>query len=918
MKLLSARFKGLIGVCRASGLHEIAIDFTKCKHNMCLIIGKNGSGKSTIMNALHPFPDSQQNFLPGEDGLKELKYLTTDGIVYTCIIEYPVNKYGDRLTTKAYLRKDNGEGEVELNTNGNISSYKELLHLEFKLDAAFVALSHISVENRGLVDMTPAERKKFVGNIIDRVEAYNIIYKAMNKRASTYKSLINTISAKIDNIGNEEHLLSKQEAIQYRLEYLEKQKSKVQKNIAEAETLIRVADPGGKIQESYRELYSQSKAVKSRIDTIQLFLDNKSKIDDNTDINSLDKCITHMDKYSVRMNDIENEISYLQSKIRDSIVSKEEEARAIQLKTERLESLQSEYNYKTLKDEMARLRGNLDKYLAVFKQIGIDVRNALTKDEFITGLNVLKEIKDQVDTLRSFTYEHELQTAVSNIINGINILDKINEVQIDINDIDEDIYGIISQINHLNKLLERMTILENRPEECGISTCAFIVDALKAKDEYDKYPETMDDLLVSLDKLNLRKSQAESELESLKIISMISTHVQIIYRYIQSNSAILNKLPNGAVYSDINVFFDKLLQGNTFNEIDTLYSHIDKVNMLEMYQYEKSALQKLESEYQIYKSKSSMIDEIQKDIDSIMLKLNSLSEEIAANNAKIQTLQYEQIGIKESISYLSSLKDKFEEKEALEKTYQDLEAKLTEIANNIAKIEVLVQNINGLESELRSLDNELNPLKTERDQIKFSLSMLKDYKAEMAVYEEKHAKTELIKKYSSPTKDGIQNLFIDIYMGQTISLSNKLLSQLFNGTLQLGKYVISEKEFRIPCISMESPIPNDDISSCSTSQRCMISMILGFALLKQGSSKYNILRLDEIDHGLDQDNRAIFISLIRNIMSEMGVESCIMVSHATESVLDDTDVILLNPLENTQPRGNVIFSYEDMKNPYAN
>ena len=313
-----------------------------------------------------------------------------------------------------------------------------------------------------------------------------------------------------------------------------------------------------------------------------------------------------------------------------------------------------------------------------------------------------------------------------------------------------------------------------------------------------------------------------------------------------------------------------------------------------------------------------MIDEIQKDIDSIMLKLNSLSEEIAANNAKIQTLQYEQIGIKESISYLSSLKDKFEEKEALEKTYQDLEAKLTEIANNIAKIEVLVQNINGLESELRSLDNELNPLKTERDQIKFSLSMLKDYKAEMAVYEEKHAKTELIKKYSSPTKDGIQNLFIDIYMGQTISLSNKLLSQLFNGTLQLGKYVISEKEFRIPCISMESPIPNDDISSCSTSQRCMISMILGFALLKQGSSKYNILRLDEIDHGLDQDNRAIFISLIRNIMSEMGVESCIMVSHATESVLDDTDVILLNPLENTQPRGNVIFSYEDMKNPYAN
>ena len=97
----------------------------------------------------------------------------------------------------------------------------------------------------------------------------------------------------------------------------------------------------------------------------------------------------------------------------------------------------------------------------------------------------------------------------------------------------------------------------------------------------------------------------------------------------------------------------------------------------------------------------------------------------------------------------------------------------------------------------------------------------------------------------------------------------------------------------------------------------MISMILGFALLKQGSSKYNILRLDEIDHGLDQDNRALFISVVRSIMADMGVESCIMVSHATESVLDDTDVILLNPLDNVQPKGNVIFKYDDMKNPYA-
>lgn len=912
MKLLSAKLHGLIGVCRASGLHEIFIDFTKCKHNICLIIGKNGSGKSTIMNALHPFPDSQQNFLEGEEGLKELKYLANDGTIYTCTIVYPINKYGDRLTTKAFLKKDSGEGEIELNTNGNISSYKELLYLEFKLDAAFVALSHISVENRGLVDMTPAERKKFVGNIIDRVEAYNIIYKAMNKRSSAFKSLINTITAKIDTIGDEEHLLSKQDALSYRIDYLEKQRTTISKGIAEAETLIKVVDPTGQIQDLYRELYSQSKSIKSRIATISLFLENKG---DN--ITSSKECNTIIKSKETKMNEIAGEISYLQSKIRDSIVAKEEQARAIQLKTERLQSLQSEYNYQTLESEIERLETNIEKYLATFKQIGIDVRKALTKDEFATGLNILRDIKEQVDALRSYHYEHELEVAVKYIIDGTNVLDLINSKQDHIGEIDDMIYEYLAKLNHLEKLSGRISILANRPEKCSIGTCAFIKDALDAKKEYDEYPENIETVNATLANLQQDKVLLESELKQLKTISKISTHVQIIYRYIQTNSAILNKLPNGSVYSDINIFFNKLLQGNTFNEINTLYAHIDKVNMFELYQYEKNMLEKLQAEYKIYQSKSSLIDEIQKDIDDIMEKLTSLDQTISSQNATIYNLQAEQLGLEQEISHLDSLKAKFEEKEALENSYNDLEKKLTEIASNMAKIESCVQTINNLESEMKTVESELNPLKDEKDQIKFSLTMLKEYKAEMSIYEKKYEKTELIKKYSSPTKDGIQNLFIEIYMGQTINMANKLLGQMFNGTLQLGKYIINEKEFRIPCISMESPIPNDDISSCSTSQRCMISMILGFALLKQGSSKYNILRLDEIDHGLDQDNRALFISVVRSIMADMGVESCIMVSHATESVLDDTDVILLNPLDNVQPKGNVIFKYDDMKNPYA-
>ena len=105
MKLISARFKGLIGINRASGLHEIKIDFTKCKHKIILIIGKNGSGKSTISDALHPFPDPPSNDLDHEEGLKEIEYISDHGIFYRISIQYPLNKNGERATTKAYIQK---------------------------------------------------------------------------------------------------------------------------------------------------------------------------------------------------------------------------------------------------------------------------------------------------------------------------------------------------------------------------------------------------------------------------------------------------------------------------------------------------------------------------------------------------------------------------------------------------------------------------------------------------------------------------------------------------------------------------------------------------------------------------------------------------------------------------------------------
>lgn len=178
---------------------------------------------------------------------------------------------------------------------------------------------------------------------------------------------------------------------------------------------------------------------------------------------------------------------------------------------------------------------------------------------------------------------------------------------------------------------------------------------------------------------------------------------------------------------------------------------------------------------------------------------------------------------------------------------------------------------------------------------------------ELAAFTAKYNTIEVIKKYSSPTKAGIQNMFIKVYMGQTLNLANKLLSMFFDGKLKLLEYKINEDEFRIPCTSSESNLINDDINSCSGGERAMMALIISAALLQQSSTLYNILRLDEIDGTLDQKNKAMFIELLFIIIDILGIENCIMISHASESVLDNVDLICLDMKGLSVPKGNVIY-----------
>ena len=380
-----------------------------------------------------------------------------------------------------------------------------------------------------------------------------------------------------------------------------------------------------------------------------------------------------------------------------------------------------------------------------------------------------------------------------------------------------------------------------------------------------------------------------------------------IIRLINSNRSLLDKTPIGKRFSDITTFISRVKDNDPFNDIQEIYSYINYANIFELYELDNKTLSKLESSYEAAKSQEGLIDDLQKEIEDLSKKVNDITSQLEEKQKDKLDLQKQIVDHKQRLDEINSLISILRRIKELNSSKQNYESQLRLVSDNIEKISKEIDNINKYEGALKGVNSELIPISQMRDNFTFSLTKLEEYKQELQEYQDKYNLIELLKKYSSPTKGGIQTIFMQLYMDKTLSLANQLLGMLFNGDIELLPYIINENEFRIPTRSNITNLVTDDVSNCSTSEKSMIAMILSFALAFHGSQTYNIVRLDEVDGGLDQANRAIFPLILDSIIQMLQIEQCFIISHSSESDMSDVDVISLTPVSNETIKGNVIF-----------
>ena len=875
-----------IGIFNGTGKRHIEFNFTQCK-NVIAIRGFNGSGKSTLMRTLNPFPDSNEMLIPGLEAHKRIIYLKNE-FRYIIDIIYPIKNNGERATSKVSILKLNwSTGEQwAINPNGNVSEAKELIMNEFELDNNYITLSQLSSEDRGLADKRPAERKKFVNDILSDLTAYNSMYKILTKKSSTLKALTNSINMKIDRILNgrslnnlkdelamiekklkseeleREEILQEIGALDFLIVNKKKDLEEYDNNIIKKTALNKAIETISSDIVTMRGSYFYSAQGNKIVDDLGNPYENPNLLDS---INAIKRNIsTEKISYQVKFENDVNEVKKLRN-INSEIKDKIDKIR-MQL------SILTDNNAQDPEEFIKSFKENLDSRNEILDEI--NKRNASKLFESNITIEKLDMMKAQLDYIMN---RININLPIYDTPDGYSVnIDKVN-AKIKNSEIARD--KIVKKLLQINNISEDL-INSKIPKDCKIKDCPMRLAIEKAKKDnhqiqelnkiLDAYDNTIKESKQYIEDLSIRYRESLSRSELLTHYNSFSDIILTLLNFDTNTKSNFDSITS-------KVWEDPDLYNRTVSML--IYKYIDIFNMKAQYEALQTTYINTVDLYTKIINKVDQIKEL-KENENILVRGYEKND---AELIKLENSCNEYNGYIVNINAKLDILDKLLPLATALKEKHDSLVQITEIIEKAKEnIESVKDNMNHrakLIAESNSFADSIEKLRIYYNNTNQDFRMAAEYINELTQYNNTYQKIETVKKFTSPTT-GIQTLFMEAYMNNVLIVANQLLQLMFNGQFILQPFVINESEFRIPCAG--NGYLNDDISSMSTSQICIISMIISFAMLYNSSSCYNILKLDEIDGGLDTNNRLHFISMLNQVMAIMKCEQCFIISHNSE------------------------------------
>ena len=898
MRITYFRLKGYIKVLNGMGLDEIIIPFSEFKNRIVLVQGENGCAKSTIIAALTPNPDTSDSFrtdvfIDAMGNRQIIEYPAEKEIHYVSINEFGTQDYykililsivddsRTRRTTKAYISK-NGE---ELNPNGNVTSFKEIRDSVLGIDPIYLDLSSISAENRGIVDMIPSERRKYMASYVGSLDTYNNIFKVISKKVTTLKSYMNTINTKLYELGDESELRLKLAQLSTSLQEYNKTRDSLLKQLADAEATVRIVDPENKMQDLYASiserlstLNSEMKQFQAKLERVysQLALDSQ-----NCNIGTMiEEGEKSLKSYESTLTDYKARIRTLMS-LNEATLESLDHDRTI------LAGLQSNTIQDNTLEAVEKSRVTVKEYeqyitpsdMVILDNISLDeltyLREAFTT--FTSEITAAEDLYGWSEFSKAvwLAMDHEKQKENSESIALANTM---------VSDGNLEIATLKMKIDTAQKNLEELKGFQNtRPTECKIDTCPYIIRflSLGTVDSVEKSIKAMESELRSQE--NIVKDFTE-ESDSRTKVAEVARRIEMAISMLYSKSAIIKKVPGIDIVLDINTLRDQLLRSHRHDKNEGLIVDqlIEKASIYADLKKAREQLQVLELDLKTYNSNRALMDNLEASIynneklyDDRAAQIQETTNDVNFTTNIITTLTTKLDKLKEAREYSDKVSELSREKDQLRTEFESVKDK-------IKLVKEKMDSVNTIKNDIHRVEEAIAPLSNTISQISYDLTSIVQYQSEYKESADKYDKMVFIRNACSPGNGlGIQSEYIKRYMNDIIIDCNTMLGYMFGGSIRLDVPVINEKQFSIPFLGPNGIIV-PDISMGSTAQKCMIGLVFSCVAMMKSSIKYNIPRFDEIDGGLDQQNRITFINVLNQILDFMHSDQCVICSHNME------------------------------------
>lgn len=410
------RYKNILAV----GNDFIELDLNRNKTTM--ILGKNGSGKTTFITALvfalygKPYIKVNKNQLVNSITNKEL--LTE--------VEFTIgsNQYIVKRGIKPNIFEIYKNGNL-IPVSSKISDYQDLLESTIlKIDyKAFIQIIVLGSTNYvPFMELVAGDRRAVVEDLFD-IQIFSVMNKLLKQKTDVNKSSIYDIENNIDVLEREISLTEK---------HIHTLESNAQEMIDEKNNSIK------DFKDKIKDYANCTEVIQKQIADLL----DKSKDKDESSVSvKLDKVKSYQTTISNKISDLDKDIQFLEDND-DCPTCKQE--------------LDKEFKHSEIKRKSDKKQENiegLDKLKNIFKEVNTELNEIYDLQKRIADKN--QQVRDNMNRMRSWS--DSIESLLSDIES---IKSKNNNIDVDCADLENKKKELESQIKNKYELIEEKEILK--------------------------------------------------------------------------------------------------------------------------------------------------------------------------------------------------------------------------------------------------------------------------------------------------------------------------------------------------------------------------------------------------------------------------------------------------------------------------